>query len=169
MSLSVYERDVKEASRKNLDKRFPNSSIAHAKLLIQEIINNADKEIWLLSSNFNLSFYTSIKEDIEKFLADKTHTLNIIVASNENSLLKELIKKFPGQLKIKQVNKEQLPKDTDSEEYVNYIVNDTNAYRYEYSEKGIDQGNVEAIANFNNPEEASYLKKNFQSILNTAA
>lgn len=168
VNLSAYERDVKEASNKKLDKRFPNSSLAHARLLTKEIIKSADKEIWLLTSDFNSAFYMSIQKEIEDFLNDPSHIFQVIVASNHNTFLKDLIAKFPNQLKVKQVNKEQLPKDNDTQEYVNYILNDTNAYRYEYSEKNIKEGIVEAIANFYSPKETSYLKDNFKSLLNVA-
>lgn len=58
-----------------------------------------------------------------------------------------------------------MPIDKNTQEYVNYIVNDKNAYRYEYSDKNIDLGIVEAIANFNSPEEAKILLDNFNNLL----
>ena len=53
------------------------------------------------------------------------------------------------------------------EKIVNYIVNDNNAYRYEYSDKDLEYGSVSAIANFNNKKESDYLIKIFNKIKNS--
>jgi len=65
------------------------------------------------------------------------------------------------------IKDDKFPIDKDSNEKVNYIVNDNNAYRYEYSDKDLEYGSVSAIANFNNKKESDYLIKIFNKIKNS--
>jgi hypothetical protein len=158
-----YIQDVKNAANNNIDKRFPNSSIEHARQLVKEIINHSDKKIYSLSSNFHQDFYKSIESEIVNFLQKPDSEFNLIISNNENGLVTELKEKYTN-FKVKQVERNKLPKNDITDEYINYIVNDNNAFRYEYSEKNIDVGIVEAIANFNSPKESDILISNFHSI-----
>jgi hypothetical protein len=158
-----YIRDVKNAAKNNINKRFPNSSLEHARQLVKEIINHSDKKIYSLSSNFHQDFYKSVEDEIVNFLQKPDSEFNLIISNNENSLVTELKEKYKN-FKVKQVERNKLPKNDTTDEHINYIVNDNNAFRYEYSEKNIDVGIVEAIANFNSPEEADILINNFNSI-----
>lgn len=165
MSTSIYEEGIKEASKNNTDKRFPNSSVAHARLLIKEIINNSDKELWLLSSTFHESFYKGLETEFKTFLSDDAHKINVIVSEDSDGLVDRLESSFSDNFIVKKIPKSSFPKDNESKEYINYIVNDTNAYRYEYNETEIDEGIVQAIANFNNKKEATILIDNFKSLV----
>jgi len=159
-----YERIVKEAARKRLDKRIPNSTLMHAYLLVKELINNADKEVRILSSKFNEGFYTSLFNEIKNFLSKKDSKLYIIT-TKENKLLNELKNFFKDKIHIHIISKDKMPKDIKRGKIVNYIVTDTNGYRYEYDDSDIEYGIVEGFANFNNEKEAKYLIKNFKELL----
>jgi hypothetical protein len=165
MSASVYEKGVKDASKNNIDRRFPNSSVAHARLLIKEIINNSNKELWLLSSTFYEPFYRGLEANFRTFLSDKTHKINVIVSENSTGLIDKLKNDFSDNFIVSKIKKSAFPKDKESKNIVNYIVNDTNAYRYEYNETEIDEGIVQAIANFNNEKEAALLINNFKGLV----
>ena len=105
-----YERIVKEAARKRLDKRIPNSTLMHAYLLVKELINNADKEVRILSSKFNEGFYTSLFNEIKNFLSKKDSKLYIIT-TKENKLLNELKNFFKDKIHIQIISKDKMPKD----------------------------------------------------------
>ncbi|MDD2886811.1 MAG: hypothetical protein PHY66_03340 [Aliarcobacter sp.] len=165
MTIKEYKKEISDAIKNNLDKRFPNSSIEHAKILVKEIINNSDKEVFSLSSNFNQDFYLSLEKEIRNFLNKPNSKFNLIVANDENGIISKLKKEYPNQFVVRFIEKNEMPIDKNSQEHVNYIVNDKNAYRYEYSDKNIDIGIVEAIANFNNPEESKILLDNFNKLL----
>lgn len=166
MTINEYKKEISNAIENKLNKRFPNSSIEHAKILMKEIINHSDKEIYTLSSNFNQDFYLSLEEEIGNFLTKRNDAkFNLIVANDENGIITKLKEQYPGKFIVHYINKENMPTDKKSQEYVNYIVNDQNAYRYEYSDKNIDLGLVEAIANFNSPEESKILINNFNKLL----
>lgn len=158
-----YLDDVHEAIAKKLDKRFPNSTLEHARVLVKEIINHADKNVYLLSSTFNQEFYESIKLQVVDFLNKKESNFYLIVTSDGNGLIRQLQDKHAN-FHVYHIDKSILPQDEDSQEYVNYIVNDKNAFRYEYSDKDIDKGIVEAIANFNSADEASLLIQFFHEL-----
>lgn len=165
MTIKEYKKEISDAIKDGLDKRFPNSSIEHAKILVKEIINNSDKEVFSLSSSFNQDFYLSLEKEIRNFLNRPNTKFNLIVANNENGIISKFKKEYPKQFIVRLIEKDQMPVDKNSQEHVNYIVNDKNAYRYEYSDKNIDIGIVEAIANFNNPEESKVLLDNFNKLL----
>ncbi len=156
-----YVKEVENAIKTNKNKRFANSSLFHAKVLIKNLIKNANNKIYILSSNFHEDFYKSLKSNIEEFLKKEGTILKIIVSEKSNNLLLELSEKYKDKLFIKNINKELLPTDDTSQEKINYIVNDTNGFRYEYSDKDIGKGSIEAIANFNSPEESKIITDNF--------
>ena len=165
--MSNYEKVIKNARKNKLNKRFGNTSIEHAKVLFKEIILDANNNIKILSDNFNNYFYSKILPTIEEFLnRDKNNTLEIIVIDEEknNELLDFLKSKYKEQVKMYKIPKDNYPIDSDSEERINFIVNDNYAYRYEYSDKDLEYGVVEAIANFNNEEESKILQDIFDEI-----
>lgn len=158
-----YLKDIQEAVKNKIDKRFPNSSVEHARLLVKEIINDSNNKVYSLSSTFHQDFYKSIETEIINFLKKPNSEFNLIISSDENGLVSELKEQYPN-FHVKKVAKSKLPKDNETKEYINYIVNDNNSFRYEYSEKNLDVGIVEAIANFNSPSEAKALINNFNSL-----
>ena len=158
-----YLDDVHEAITKKLNKRFPNSTLEHARVLVKEIINHADKNVYLLSSTFNQEFYESIRPQVVDFLNKKESNFYLIVTSDGNGLIRQLQDQHAN-FHVYRIDKNILPQDEDSQEYINYIVNDKNAFRYEYSDKDIDKGIVEAIANFNSAEETDLLIQFFNDL-----
>ena len=73
-------------------------------------------------------------------------------------------KEFQTQVKVYYIDYKDYPIDKDTNERVNFTINDNNAYRYEYSDKEIDYGIVKAIANFNNPKENKILNQIFENL-----
>jgi len=167
MIVSNYERVIKNARENKLNKRFGNTSIEHARVLVKEIVLDANNSIKILSDNFNNYFYSKILSSIENFLnKNKSNIVEIIVIDNEekNELLESLKSKYKKQVKIYKIPKEDYPIDSDSKERVNFIINDNYAYRYEYSDKDLKNGIVKAIANFNNEEENKLLQDTFDKV-----
>lgn len=169
--MQQYEKDVINARKNKLDQRFANSIIEHAEILTREIILDAKQNIRMLSDSFNEFFYSKIKNEIVNFLQkDKSNIFELIVADKqkENSLIKDFQENFPNQFKVKFVNEDKFPTDDDTKERVNYIVNDNNAFRYEYSDKNIQHGVVSAIANFNHEKDTKILNEMFEQLKQVA-
>ena len=169
--MQQYEKDVINARKNKLDQRFANSIIEHAEILTREIILDAKQNIRMLSDSFNEFFYSKIKDEIVNFLQkDKSNIFELIVADKqkENSLIKDFQENFPNQFKVKFVNEDKFPTDDDTKERVNYIVNDNNAFRYEYSDKNIQHGVVSAIANFNHEKDTKILNEMFEQLKQVA-
>ena len=162
-----YAQEVHNAAKNKTNKRFPNSTIRHAKILIKEIINQAKNEIYLLSSNFNEEFYRTLEDQIKNFFnrTPDSKFFLIITSQGANSFLNELKNNYDDRFIITHIDEKKLPVDPDTNEYVNYIVNDQNAFRYEYSDKDVDIGVVEAIANFNSKKESKELIEYFKSLI----
>ena len=165
--MEEYKKDVVYARKNKIDKRFANSIIEHARILTKEIILDAKSNIKILSDSFNEYFYSSLKKEIEDFLSKDNTSIHVIVAKGheENKLLKYFQNKFPSKFKINFIEHDKFPKDNDTKEYVNYIVNDNKAFRYEYSDKEIHNGHVNAIANFNNEKDSNFLNDFFKKII----
>jgi len=165
--MSNFEKVITNARKKKLNKRFGNTSIEHARVLVKEIILDANNSVKILSDNFNNYFYSKILSTIENFLnKDKNNSIEVIEINDkkENELLDFLKSKYRKQVKIYKIPKEDYPIDNDSKERVNFIINDNYAYRYEYSDKDLEYGVVKAIANFNNKEENKILQKIFDEV-----
>jgi len=169
--MKQYEKDVINARKNKLDQRFANSIIEHAKILTREIILDAQKEVRMLSDSFNEFFYSKLEDEIINFLQkSEANSFELIVSKKqkENSLIKIFQQKFPNQFKVKFIAEEKFPTDDETKERVNYIVNDNNAFRYEYSDKNIQHGVVSAIANFNHEKDAKILNEMFEQIKQVA-
>jgi len=168
--MKKYEDYVKEAVEKKLNERFANSSLEHAEILVKYIFLDAKHNVKILTDSFNEYFYSLVLEHIKNYLKkDNKNSLEIIVKEyKNNSILDFLQANFSKQVHIIKKNKDELPKDKDTGEIANYIFNDNNAYRYEYSDKDLQYGIVEAIANFNNKEEVNILLHNFEKIKKSA-
>jgi|GEM_PF-2191976 len=166
--MKSYEKDVIKARETKEDFRFANSIIDHARILIQNIIIDANHEVKILSDNFNEYFYAQLEIKIEEFLNKNTNQKLKIITSLEqkanNQVIIRLEKSFPNKVEVKYIDKKDFPKDDSSKETANYIVNDNCSFRYEYSDKDISSGVVNAIANFNNKEDSDLLIVNFDSI-----
>ena len=162
--MEQYASSVRDSAEKHLDKRYANSSLEHARLLTEELIKHSKKEVCMLSNSFHNGFYSSLKPTIESFLSKEDVTFKLITSDNDSNILQELKATFPKKFLTKVVSLEDFPTDKDSEEEVNFLINDTDGFRYEYSDKRIQDGLVEAVANFNSPEETNYLKTHFDSL-----
>jgi hypothetical protein len=118
----------------------------------------------MLSNTFHNGFYSALKPVIKAFL-DKDGTKFKLLTSDENSkILQELKDEYPDKFITKIVPLKQFPIDKDSEEEVNFLINDQNGFRYEYSDKNINNGLVEAVANFNSSSEVDYLREHFNTL-----
>ena len=165
--MEQYEKDVINARENKLDQRFANSIIEHARILTKEIIFDANKKVSILSDSFNEFFYSKLEEDIENFLKKDNENIFELIVSNqqkENKLIQRFQKDFPTQFQVKFISEDKFPTDNDTKERVNYIVNDNNAFRYEYSDKNIQHGVVNAIANFNHAQDSKILSDMFEKI-----
>lgn len=165
--MEQYEKDVINARENKLDQRFANSIIEHARILTKEIIFDANKKVSVLSDSFNEFFYSKLEENIINFFKqDKENIFELVVSDKqkENNLILKFQKDFSTQFKVKFISEEKFPTDNDTSERVNYIVNDNNSFRYEYSDKNIQHGVVNAIANFNHEEDSKILIDMFEKI-----
>ena len=168
-----YGKAVEQAREKKIDKRFPNSVVDHALILIKNIIIDANHEVKVLSDSFNEGFYSQLENDFVNFLnkAPKNR-LKIISSTNldNSNIINNIINKLNysadsnEKVMIKLVPIEQFPKDNSTDETVNFVVNDNNAFRYEYSDKDLSDGIVSAIANFNNKKDSDLLNKHFDTM-----
>ena len=103
----------------------------------------------------------SIRATIKNFLNKKDAVFKLIISKKGSQLAKELKEDYPNNFLIKIVSTDKLPKDNETKETINYLINDTNGFRYEYSDKDAKNGLVKAIANFNSPDEREILHKAF--------
>jgi len=165
--MEQYEKDVVYAREHNIDQRFSNSIIEHAIILTKEIIIDANKKVSVLSDSFNEFFYFKLEDNIIKFLRkSKSNIFELIVIDKQknNNLINKLKKEFPNQFKVKYISEDKFPIDNDTSKRVNYIVNDNNAFRYEYNDKYIQNGVVNAVVNFNHKEDSKILNDMFEEI-----
>ena len=58
--MSNFEKVITNARKKKLNKRFGNTSIEHARVLVKEIILDANNSVKILSDNFNNSVFNLI-------------------------------------------------------------------------------------------------------------
>jgi sugar-specific transcriptional regulator TrmB len=159
--LNNYTNSVREAAKNNTNFRYANSTLEHAKVLTEELIKHSNKEICMVSDEFFDDFYYSIRTTIKNFLNKKDAVFKLIISKKGSKLAKELKANYPNNFLIKIVSTDKLPKDNETKETINYLINDTNGFRYEYSDKDAKNGLVKAIANFNSPDEREILHKAF--------
>ena len=159
-----YEKIIEEARKQKLDKRFGNTSIEHARILFKEIFLDANNSIKILSDKFNSYFYSKLKNEIKHFLKKDNNNVIEIITTEKNSFLDKLKTLFPKQIKIYLIDYKQFPIDKETKERINFIISDNNSYRYEYSDKDLENGIVKAIANFNSKQDTLILNKIFEEL-----
>lgn len=167
-----YKTQVNEAAGKNSNRVFSNSSLEHAYFLTQKLIHNANHEIKIITRKFDARFYQDLLPDFKSFLEkDKKNKLAIgIMEGDNNMLLKDLKSQFDNQVEIHFFSKAQSQAliNKDKDVYINYFVNDTNGFRYEYEDEKIDDGVVSAFANFNDEKSARVLRDFFDKLTSVA-
>jgi len=164
--MQTYIEAVREAVKNKIDKRFANSSVQHAEVLIKAVIDDAKESIYILTTNFYAGFFNAIKKTLIQFLEKDKSKIYIITKENNNNMkeIEDLLKEYKNNLQVKFIKDNEFPKNNETKENVNYIVNDNNSYRLEYSDKYLNQGIVEAIANFNNKSESNTLIAHFKKL-----
>jgi hypothetical protein len=146
-------------TKNKIDLRFINSNIEDSIAITQEIIIDAKTRVSVLSDSFNEFFYSKLEESIIYFLnksEENRFELVVLDTINDNELIQKFRNDFSIQFQVKCISEYAFPIDNDTQNRVNYIVNDNNAFRYEYGTK--------SISNFNNEQDAKVLVETFNHI-----
>ncbi|WP_297453692.1 hypothetical protein [Persephonella sp.] len=154
---------VRKAAKKEENIDIDNSSVDHAVLVIEELIRYASKNIYILTDEFKDKFYRLLDTTLINFLkkGGKIYILSYNDISN-NEFLKDLKNRFPKNIFVKKVLKEDKPKlfVEKQQKYINFILNDKKGVRYELDEK-LNDLTTRAIVNYGDEETHDLFKQVF--------
>lgn len=162
MSLSQYREKVKRLARERSSQAIFNSTIDHAAIIIESMIETTREEICILSGSLNPRVYgrDEIVSQAQFFLANTDRKMRILVEDfdvtnfRENPFIEEIVNSKNVEIRI-------TSRDTAASLDFHFLVSDGGAYRFEE-----DKSKASAIASFNDPDGAANLKKIFDQIWN---
>jgi len=164
-----YQTIIKELSRSSRDEYMDNSDPVHAEIVIKELLERADKEVYILTDHFSEKFYRNLFEELLNFLkkGKKLHILSLN-SLRDNIVLKKL-KEELGDRFEDLVEIRIIPEDKKDElrvpdgRFENFIIDDRKGVRYELLED-IKNNIASAIVNFGNEELHRELKQKFSEL-----
>lgn len=165
--LSSYKEEIDALANVGINKVFYNSSAAHASIVLNAMVRNADRHIDIYCNNM-LSDISNNKEYISlvgRFLnGNSTRTIRVLFAEYSESFnrtkIYSIFAEYPNQVELK-----RLPdyKILYKNKAVNFTIVDNKAFRLET--------NVDdriAYGNFNDPKNAQVLSDVFNTFFNSA-
>jgi len=158
----AYEEEIANLAAKKKNKRFYNSDSEHAKIVVRELMANADSYVYIVCCDMcaDVSNNDSYIEAVKNFLTkDSKPKIEILFTHYKNYFMDlpiaQTLKQYPEQVLLKRLPEGMLiGKDGNQ---IDFTVSDDRAYRVE-----IDVDNQIAFGNFNNCENAKVLKERFE-------
>lgn len=142
--LSEYREKVRLASRKKTGEPIYNGSLDHAKILVEELLSSATKEVCIYSGCLDAKVYggSKVRDSLRTFLGNPKRKVKLIVESPNKIDFKDhpIFVEFreSDDLELREVNKIL------GDRYkFHFTVVDLNSYRFE-----ADKGQPSAIAAF---------------------
>ena len=165
-ALLTYRRQVLELVREKKNFRIPNRQRQHAEILIEQIFKSAESTVRLFCGGLDEKFYSrpSIESAIFGFLAKPGASLYILTEkalSDTHSIVSNLLKSQDGRVQIRYLTVPTVHADN------HFAVFDETGFRFEFSHS--PNGDVEAVANFNEPVTAGALIQIFDDMFVSAS
>lgn len=165
-----YNKLVEEAAENDKNLIIPNSSVAHAILISQKLIDKAENNIKILTGELTSVYYDHISDNLGNATRklSRLGAIRIIIsdaAARENPTLNNFLRDNNNVIQVKRVN-EQVDR-IDPESFRNhFLVSDSKRYRFEkpHTREDLDEFKVEALANFGDEERAEVLDSFFDKI-----
>jgi hypothetical protein len=153
-NLLAYRQQVQELVQEGKNFRIPNKQRAHAEILIEQIFNSAANTVRLYCGSLDGAFYArpSIEIAIRNYLNKPNTFLYILTEKpidSSHTVAMALMKSYPNKISIRC----RATVDTKTAEH--FCVFDEVGYRFEFLH--LANGDVEAMANFNEPTTAKKL------------
>lgn len=153
-NLLAYREQVQELAREEKNFRIPNRQRAHAEILIEQVFNSAVNTIRLYCGSMDASFYAkpSVGTALRNFLNKPNTFLYVLTEKTidtSHPVVMSLLQNYSNKVEIRCLNTQT------AEQAQHFCVFDEMGYRFEFSH--LLNGDVEAMANFNEPETAKKL------------
>lgn len=170
--MDLYRRYIQRLREEESEELFKNSDSDHAVIVLSELFQSAEEEVWILTQTMSDDIYQT-KEclySLEKFLNKENVKLRIILAEfdekkwKSSRISKTLSSYNNGEKKKVEVYQTKLDisfiVDKDVRQKINFAVADARSYRFE-----LDIQTREAIGSFNGKSQAERLVDLFNKII----
>lgn len=174
MTLIDYEILVKNMADRQTDDLVDNDTVNHARILVSELVNSAEKTIKLYTNSFCEKFYldTNVKEAFTNAKKNNDVSLEIIsendISSNEAY---EEYKRIYETIRYKHYSKDIFAKfNSNTVSLNNFMIIDDKGIRYEQEKKENICENIEDIrarATFNRPNDVRPFVDAFNKIISS--
>ena len=159
---------VRKAAKEERNVDIDNTSVDHAVLVIEELINHANNKVYILTDEFKEQFYNLLQTSLMNFLKRGGELFILSYTDlSKNSFLKKLKELFPEKIHAKKVLEEDKHKlfIEKQNKHLNFIINDKKGVRYELDEK-LNDLTTRAIVNYGDEETHDLFKKVFDKYYN---
>ncbi len=174
MTLIDYEILVKNMADRQTDDLVDNDTVNHARILVSELVNSAERTIKLYTNSFCEKFYldTNVKE---AFSNAKNNGVSLeIISENDISSNEayEEYKKIYETINYKHYSKDIFAKFDSNDKVLlnNFMIIDDKGIRYEQEKKKNICENIEDIrarATFNRPNDVKPFVDTFNKIISS--
>ena len=169
MRIDGYEAMVDKLAKENSQEFIDNSSMEHAAILIQKMIENAKKSIDIFSGAFNKNIYERVAliNAAKKFISNGGKLMVIVQNNNfdprSHKFFNAMIQDCASQVANEQIKLFSLPEKMSEKLNAHFLIKDNIGFRYEANKE-----KHEAIACFNDLEVAQSLINLFDALIERA-
>ena len=165
--MSVYKKEIDALADSGANKVFYNSSPAHAAIVLNAMVRNANKHIDIYCNNMlsDISNNDEYRLLVDRFLSgNSSRKIRVLFAKYSEDFLKthiySVFAKYPNQVKLKKLSDNNILYKNKA---VNFTVADNKAFRLETN---VDE--KIAYGNFNDPNNAQVLSRVFNQFFDAA-
>ncbi len=159
--LHSYRLQVQDLAQGKKNFRIPNRQRSHAEVLIEQIFQSAEETVRLFCGALDEKFYSrpSIQDAVSRFLNKPNTKLYVLTedpVTLDHPVVSRLTHISPERVQIRCLNK------VGQANASHFAVFDRIGFRYEFAHT--ENGDVEAVANFNEPVTAEKLIQIFDDM-----
>jgi hypothetical protein len=151
MTSTDYERYVASAANAMSNQVISGSSMAHANILVKNLLKIARQDICIISNRLDGSFWKYLSANIDDALARGCSIRILCLRQIDHSAIADLAGMGCEKLQVREYS---------GEDYLNnFMVVDRCSYRFEPNGERLN-----AVCNFNDPHLVSIFKDQFESL-----
>lgn len=167
MSLEeAYRRLVEDLAKDRTDRRIPNGEPGHARILVTEMLKNAEEGVRVFSGSFNKEVYGEPRLlEAACSMLRRGKRLKVLIQNDDELALHPLVAALANEKREHRslVEFKKARGTYAAADAKHFAVMDGAAFRFE-----VNHEKCHAVANFNEPDVALVLRKTFESAFEKA-
>ena len=160
-----YEQIIKKAAESKSSKIILNSSLEHACIGLEYLINTAKSKIRIVSNEFWEGCWDELYPHLNNFLKKDNVEIEIVILKDyeKGRTIKKISKEFSTKVKVYKFSQK------DTKKMPNFVTIDTMGYRFELSDEEKKNKIVKGVINFGDEAITNSLNEIFEVVKNASS